>query len=293
MSVYKRCYRPYNGVLCSPWTRFSVLVRYAFLDIWSSRITNLLFAFCLIPTLISIGTIYVMNNDAVRLLVSEGRSTPAIAIDQRYFFVVVQVQCWCSLVLTAWVGPKLLSGELSNNALPTILSHPISRVEYIVAKLTVLAGLLLAVTMLPGLLLFFLQSHMSALPWARAHSQIATGILIGCSLWVLLLSMLALAVASWVKWRVVATGMVFATVLVPAGTGAVFNRVMRTDWGDLVNVPVMMNSLWRHLLAVPTPDYYSRHELPVLSILIALSLMILVSAATLNARIRAREVVRG
>src|SRR4051794_2422050 len=152
MSVYKRAYRAYDGVLSSPLTRFGVLVRYAFADVWGSRITNILFAFCLMPTLISIGTIYIMNNDAVRLLLSEGRSTPAIAIDQRYFFVIVQVQCWCSLVLTAWVGPRLLSGELSNNALPILLSHPISRVEYILAKFTVLAGLLLAVTMLPGLL---------------------------------------------------------------------------------------------------------------------------------------------
>jgi ABC-type transport system involved in multi-copper enzyme maturation permease subunit len=293
MSVYKRSYRAYDGVLSGPFTRFAVLVRYAFADVWSSRITNLLFAFCLIPTLISIGTIYVMNNDAVRLLLSEGRSTAAITIDQRYFLVILQVQCWCSLVLTAWVGPKLLSGELSNNALPIILSHPISRAEYIIGKFTVLAGLLLAVTMFPGLLLYFLQSHMSALPWARAHSQIATGILVGCSLWVLLLSMLALAVASWVKWRVVATGMVFATLLVPAGTGAVFNRVMRTDWGNLLNVPVMMGSLWRRLLEVPTPEYYARHELPMFAIMVALSVMILACAATLNARIRAREVVRG
>lgn len=293
MSVYKRSYRAYDGALSSPLARFGVLMRYAFTDVWSSRITNLLFALCLIPTLISVGTIYVMNNDAVRMLLSDGRSTSAIAIDQRYFFVVLQVQCWCSLLLTAWVGPKLLSGELSNNALPIILSHPISRIEYIAAKFAVLACLLLAVTMLPGLLLFFLQSHMSALPWAGAHSQIAIAIILGCSLWVLLLSMLALAVASWVKWRVVATGMVFATLLVPAGTGAVFNRVMRTDWGDLVNVPLMMNSLWRRLLAVPTPEYYMRHELPPLAIISALSLMILACAATLNARIRAREVVRG
>jgi ABC-type transport system involved in multi-copper enzyme maturation permease subunit len=293
MSVYKRTYRAYEGVLSSGFTRFSVLVRYAFADVWSSRITNLLFALCLIPTLISIGTIYVMNNDAVRLLLSEGRSTPAIAIDQRYFFVILQVQCWCSLMLTAWIGPKLLSGELSNNALPIILSHPISRLEYVVSKFTVLAGFLLAVTMFPAFLLYFFQSHMSVLPWALAHSQIATGILLGCSLWVALISLLALAVASWVKWRVVATGMVFATVLVPAGTGAVFNKVMRTDWGNLVNVPILMDSLWRRLLAVPTPEYYARHELPLLAIITALLLMATVAAATLNARIRAREVVRG
>jgi ABC-type transport system involved in multi-copper enzyme maturation permease subunit len=248
---------------------------------------------CLVPTLISIGTIYVMNNEAVRLLLSDGRAKAAIAIDQRYFFVILQIQCWCSLLLTAWVGPRLLTGELTNNALPIILSHPISRFEYVAAKFTVLAGLLATVTMLPGFLLYFFQAHMSALPWAREHSQIATGILVGCSLWVLLISLLALAVASWVKWRVVATGMVFAALLVPAGTGVVFNQVMRTDWGNLINIPVIMNSLWRRLLNVPTPEYYARHELPIVAILIALSFMILSCALTLNARIRAREVVRG
>ena len=166
MSVYKRTYRAYDGAITSPFTRFGVLVRYAFADVWSSRITNLLFAFCLIPALISLATIYVMNNDAVRLLLSEGHSTPALGIDQRVFFAILQIQCWCSLVLTAWVGPRLLSGELSNNALAIILSHPISRLEYINAKVTVLAGMLLSVTMFPGLILFAFQSNMSAVPWA-------------------------------------------------------------------------------------------------------------------------------
>jgi ABC-type transport system involved in multi-copper enzyme maturation permease subunit len=293
VSVYKRSYHAYEGPLTTPLARFGVLVRYALADVWSSRITNLLFALCLMPALVSVATIYIMNNEAVRLLLSEGRTTPAMAIDQRVFFAILQIQSWCSLVLTAWVGPRLLSGELSNNSLAIILSHPISRVEYIVAKFTVLAGLILAVTMLPALLLFAFQANMSAVPWARAHFQILTGILLGCSLWVMLVSFVALAVASWVKWRVVATGMVFATLLVPAGTGAVFNKVMRTDWGNLVNVPVLMDSLWRRLLAVPTPEYYARHELPSLAILLSLSLMTLACAATLNARIRAREVVRG
>ena len=47
--------------------------------------------------------------------------------------------------------------------------------------------------------------------------------------------MLGLAVSSWVKWRVVATGIIFAAVFVPAGVGGIVTVILRTRWGLLLN----------------------------------------------------------
>jgi ABC-type transport system involved in multi-copper enzyme maturation permease subunit len=269
-------------------------MRYGAADLWSSRITNVVFVLCMIPSLISMTVIYIMNNDAVRMLLSsQGSSGPKIAMDERFFFAMLQGQCWPALVLIAWIGPKLIAGDLSNDALPIILSHPISRVEYVIAKLAVLVGFLSAVTWVPMSLLFGFQSYLSLTPWAGEHVHILVGMFVGSMIWIVLLSLLALAVASWVKWRIVATGLLFATMFVPAGVGTVFNAVMRTRWGNLINIPDMMETLWIRLLQVNMPGFYMRNALPTTALLISLAGMCVLCIGALNARIRAREVVRG
>ena len=295
MSVFKRTYRPFTGTPTTRAARFSVLMRYSLADIWSSRITNILFVVCMLPTLIAMSAIYIMNNDAVRMLLAASNrgAPPTIAINERYFYVILQAQCWLALVLTAWIGPRLISLDLSNNALPTILSHPISRIEYVLAKLTVLAGFLSAVTWVPMLFLFGFQAFMSTQPWAGDHLHIATGTFIGSLIWIVLLSLLALAVSSWVRWRIVATGMVFASVFVPAGMAGVFNQVLRTEWGHLINIPFMMSVLWLRLLHVTLPRFSVENEIPTIAMLLAITAICAACCMALNARIRAREVVRG
>jgi hypothetical protein len=111
-------------------------------------------------------------------------------------------------------------------------------------------------------------------------------------IWIAFLSILGLALSSWVKWRVVATGVIFAAVFVPAGIGAIVSAVLRTKWGLLLNVPVMMSNLWQRLLGAPE-SFGDRFSVPTLAIAVMLSLAALVCVGMLNKRIRAREVVRG
>jgi hypothetical protein len=116
--------------------------------------------------------------------------------------------------------------------------------------------------------------------------------LIGALLWIGLLTFLGLALSSWVKWRVVATGIIIAAVFVPAGVGGIITGILRTRWGFLLNVPVSMTQLWGRLLGTPEvmgPDL----SIPSPAIVIMLVVVSLVCVAMLNARIRAREVVRG
>jgi len=294
VSVFKRNYRPFTGTPTGSAGRFLALMRYSTADLWSSRITNFLSFFCLLPMLLSMAVIYIVNNNAVRMLLqSNFGGAPNIPINEMFFFGMLQGQCWLVLVLTAWIGPRLMGIDLANNALPTILSHPISRLEYVLAKFSVLAAFLSAVTWIPVLLLFVFQSFLSATPWAWKHLHIAFGAFVGCAIWIILLSLLALAVSSWVRWRIVATGMIFAALFVPAGMGGVFNAVMRTEWGNLLNVPRMMFTLWHRLLGVELSKFSRVGDLPTPAMLVSLAAICAVCAMALDARIRAREVVRG
>jgi hypothetical protein len=125
-----------------------------------------------------------------------------------------------------------------------------------------------------------------------ANLSIAGGLLAGALIWIAFLSILGLALSSWVKWRIVATGIIFASVFVPAGVGGIISAVLRTRWGYLLNIPVMMTTLWQRMLG--TPELIRpKSSLPTAAIAAMLILACLLFLAMLNARIRAREVVKG
>jgi ABC-type transport system involved in multi-copper enzyme maturation permease subunit len=291
MAVYKRNYTAYTGTVTPVWTRVLVLARYAFEEAWSSKITVGLFIFFLLPCVVSLLVIYLADNPIARALIG-GRGPQTLAIDANFFLRIQQTQSWLALVMASWIAPRLITFDLADDALPILLSHPISRFGYVFGKFIALFGSLSLITWVPCLLLFVDQAYSSSQPWAMSNLQIATGLLAGSVIWIAFLSVLGLALSSWVKWRVVATGAIFAAVFVPTGVGAIVSAVLRTKWGLLLNVPVMMSNLWQRLLGAPAP-MNDRLAVPTLAIAMMLSLACLVCLAMLNKRIRAREVVRG
>ena len=291
MSVYKHEYRAYSGRVTPLWTRVVVLARYGFAEVWSSKITVGLFTLSMLPVIVFLIGIYLANNPVARLIIMRG-NPQVLTIDAAYFLKVLETQSWLALVLSAWIAPRLVTFDLADNALPILLSHPISRVGYVLGKFIALFASLSLVTWIPCLLLFAYQGYSSSQPWAVANIPLAGGIMAGAVIWITLLCILGLALSSWVKWRVVATGLIFAAVFVPAGVGGIVSAILRTRWGFLLNLPVIMSELWQRLLGAPEvrwPDQY----IPNAAIAGVLILICVVSVAMLNARIRAREVVRG
>jgi len=274
MAVYKRSYSAYAGTTTSPWTRILVLSRYALAEAWSSKITIGIFIFCMLPVVSSMLGIYLANNPLARALIGL-RGDQNFTIGANFFLKILQGQCWLALILASWVAPRL-----------------ISRVGYLLGKFIALFTCLSAVTWVPCLLLFAYQGYTSPTPWIAANLRIAEGLLAGTVIWITVLSILGLALSSWVKWRVVATGVIFAAVFVPAGVGAIVSAVLRTKWGFILNLPLTMETLWRRLLGVQY-DVDPRYSLPTAAIVASLVFICIVCFGMLNKRIRAREVVRG
>ncbi len=178
MSIYKHNYRAYTGRLTPKWSRILVLARYGFAEIWSSKITIALFVLCLLPAFVSLVGIYLANNPLARMLV--GANGPqTVSIDARFFLIVLQAHAWLALVLAAWIAPRLITFDLADNALPILLSHPISRFGYVAGKFVALFGCLSAVTWVPCLALFAYQSYSSPTPWAGQHRDDRGGAVCG------------------------------------------------------------------------------------------------------------------
>jgi hypothetical protein len=290
MSVFQHDYKPYAGRTTPLWSRPVVLARYGLAEAWSSKITVGLFVLALLPCVVAIVMIYVADNPIARMLMFKG--SPTLEINERYFLNVLETQCWFALVLAAWIAPRLVSFDLGDNALPILLSHPISRLGYLAGKFMALAASLSYITLIPCAVLFLYQSYASPQPWFFSHLALGLGLVVGAMLWIALLSLVGLAVSAWVKWRVIATGAMFAVVFVPAGVGGIADAILRTKWGLLLNVPVVMSEIWQRLLGAPA-FMPQRLELPNAAMAAMLAVACLVCVAVLNARIRAREVVRG
>jgi ABC-type transport system involved in multi-copper enzyme maturation permease subunit len=291
LSVFKHEYRAYEGRVTRRWERIGVLVRYGLAEAWSSRITVGLFTLAMLPVIADLVAIYLANNAVARMMVNPGGKFP-LEIDAKFFLRVLSAQCWLALVVNAWVAPRLVSFDLADNALPILLSHPISRFGYVAGKFISLFSILSLVTWVPCLLLFGYQAYTAPQPWFGANIQVGFGLLEGSLVWIAVVALLGLALSSWVKWRMVATGVIFAAVFVPAGIGAVVTGILRTRWGFLCNVPVMMTEIWQRLLGAP-PVMKPDMELPGMAITLVLLAAVAICVALLNARIRAREVVRG
>ena len=291
MSIYKHQYRPYTGKVTSAWSRILVLARYGYAEAAASKITVVLLVVCMIPPVASLFTIYLANNAAARLLM--GNLAPRMLnIDGAFLLGILAAQCWLALALASWIAPRLITLDLVDNALPILLSHPISRLGYVIGKFVALFATLSAVTWVPCLLLFTYQAYSSPVPWAAGHIRVAGGMFLGSLIWIALLSILGLALSSWVKWRVLATGVIFGVILIPAGVGAIVSQVLRTKWGLLLNLPLVIYSLWQRLLGI-SGQVDELRQLPVAAVSAMLALTCCVGALMLNKRIRAREVVRG
>ena len=287
MAVYKRRYNPYSGTLTPQWSRFFVLTRYAFAELFKSRFFVILLILSLVPILFFAGYIFVANNKTVQLLM-QMRSAGLFSVENEYFIMIMVAQTQVAFLLNCWVGPVLIAGDLTNGALPLFLSRPFSRADYVLGKLAVLGLLLSAVTWIPGLLLFSLQAGLARNGWIWSHIWMVVPIIFCSAIWILMLSLISLAVSASVKLRIVATGVIFISFFVPAGIGEMYNSIMGTYWGRLLN----FTEMFRLILAKGFRQL-SGNEIPVPAAWGVLILVCVLSVVILNARLKAREVVRG
>ena len=154
-------------------------------------------------------------------------------------------QSMMALFLAAFVGPGQISPDLANNALSLYLARPFSRAEYVLGKMSVLLILISLMTWVPGLLLFILQATWKAGLVRPEPARSPTAIFFGAWIWILLLSLLALALSAWVKWKPRPAACMFGVFFVAAGVRrARSTACMRTNWGNLFNISHLVGSVW-------------------------------------------------
>jgi len=286
VAVYRRTYTSYSGALTPPWSRFLVLFRYSKKSMFRSKLQTGLFFLCFFYPLACLFMIYLAHNlSFLERFGSAGNQF--VKIDNKFFFYFMNVQGVLAFVLTAFTGPGLISPDLANGALPLYFCRPFSRAEYVLGKASVLAILLSQITWIPGLILFAVQSSLAGTDWSRDHLWIGGSILLSSLIWIAILSLLAMALSAWVKWRIVAGALLLASLFFGVGFSHAVNAVMRTESGYFLNIIYLMRTVWTSLFRIDAEGSVSSTEA-----WIALLVYCGICLALLVRKIRAFEVVK-
>jgi ABC-2 type transport system permease protein len=288
MAVYKRSYKSYSGPLTSEWFRFLVIPRYAWEAVFSQRIITILYVVCFFYPLGAALTIYFNHNTAYLAQYMPVPRGGLLKIENMFFYVFTTVQCTLAFLLTAFVGPGLVSPDLVNNALPLYFCRPLSRTGYVAGKIMVLFGLLSAITWIPGLLLFALQASLADSTWWTNNAYLGGAIFFSCVLWILLISVMALALSAWVRWKIIAGALMLVILFLGAGLSEMIRQVARTDSGGWLDMANNAGRIWLSLFRIRTEHPFTLGE-SILDVLLFTALWIFL----LTRKVKAYEVVRG
>ncbi|HYM74746.1 MAG TPA: ABC transporter permease [Candidatus Dormibacteraeota bacterium] len=285
MAVYRRNYKPYSGMLTPAWSRFLVLFRYSRRDLFRSKIQTGFFVACFFYPVLCLIMIYLAHSAS--FLAKLGVPSELISIDSRFFFRYMSVQGVLAFLLTAFVGPGLISPDLANGALPLYFCRPFSRAEYVLGKSSVLAITLSQITWIPGVVLFVIQASFAGVSWTWSNLWIAGSLVVSALIWIAILSLLSMALSAWVKWRIVAGALLLAVMFFGAGFAQAVNAVLRTQTGHFFNLGYLMEIVANGLFGLDWDQ-----SIPVVQAWIALLVYCGICLGLLLRKVRAYEVVR-
>ncbi|MFN9741502.1 MAG: hypothetical protein ACK562_05315 [Acidobacteriota bacterium] len=253
MAVYEHQYKPYAGPLSRAWSRFLVIPRYAYEDLFQFRFFIALYALCFVTPLLFTILIYLHHN-VTALAVFQLDAASLIPINGNFFQIFMSVQSALAFLMTVIIGPILISRDLANNGLPLYLCRPFTRAEYILGKMAVLGLLLSSFTWAPGLLLFLFQGYLAGGGWLLDNWWIGGAILLVSLAQISIFALLAMAFSAWLKWRTAASAALFAIFIIPTPIGFAIQEIFRTRKGHLFNPGLAIDQLMRHLFRTMSPD---------------------------------------
>jgi ABC-2 type transport system permease protein len=285
MAVHKRTYHGYAGELTARWSRFLIVSRHAFQNAFLSKALTAYFDLCFFYPLGCALALYINHNQR---LLGLFHVSAFFAVDAKFFLHFLSVQAFLAFILTALVGPGLVSPDLVNNALPLYLCRPFSRAEYVLGKMFVLLSLLSLITWIPGEILFLIQSSLAGANWMWTNFWMAGSIFLSSAIEILVFCLLALALSAWIKRKLAAGAALLGVFFLSAGFGQAINAVLGTQNGLLFNLGKLIATVEEQLFRQPTSMGVSAGDAWTALLAICAFCLFL-----LERKVRAYEVVRG
>lgn len=277
--IHDQSYRRYQGSRDGAGRAWSVIAWSGIRAMLSKRAYIGLVIFSWVPFIVNAVRIYAATNFQ--------QAASIFGVNPAMFRSFLEQQGVFVFFMTIWAGAGLIANDRRANALQIYLSKPLMRTEYIVGKLTVLLVFLLNVTLVPGLLLLFLQVVFSgSFDFLRANLHLIPSIVLGSLVQVIVASTTMLALSSLSKSSRYAallyTGAIFFTDAL-FNAMRIINGSTRMAWISITaNMGQVTDVIFRQ-----TPKY----ETPWIVSLLVLLALVALSISVLERRVRGVEVV--
>lgn len=285
MAVYKRGYQRYTGLYRPRIARWLAFPRFSWRRLMDQRLVVITLILSLFFPLAAAAFVYLANRADLWEGIG-GDLGRFLEVKGQFFLVFLSTQGFFAVLLAALAGPGLVAPDLANGALPLYFSRPLSRLDYVLARLAVLFGLLSLITWIPGLLLFAMQSGMAGWDWFAANWRLAVGVFFGFTSWTLLIGLVALASSAYVRWRIIAGAVVLAFFFVLAGASEIIRQVMGAEWARALNPTEAIRRIWSPAFGIEITSGPGPWECAL-----SLSVMALLLCWVLERKLRAVEVV--
>ncbi len=289
MAVYEQLYEPYRGAETPRAFRFLVIPRYAYQRLFGSKLWWFLLAASVLTTLAFASLIYVRYN--TRALALFGITTEdvnrVLPIGGSFFSTFLAIQFGISFVVVLVAGPRLMSMDLGNGALPLYLGRPISRPEYVLGKFVILGAGVSLTTWISGLALFALSMSLEGLHWGLENAWLAFAILAGSWAWIVSLSTLTLALSALIRWPLAVRGVLITTFLLLPAFGLLIYQTIGARWALLLNPWADLRAILHGLFGLPP----IAEGAPLVGAWVVLIGVTAVSLLILARKLRAYEVV--
>jgi len=280
MPIYDQGYRRYEARAPLRKARFWPITREALRLVLSKRAFLVLIAGAFLPFVVRVIQIYIVTR-----FPEAGRILP---IDGRLFGDFLNQQVGFAILLSIFGASGLIANDLRTGAILAYLSRPLTRRDYVLGKLLVPLSLNLAVTLVPGLLLYLAGLSLAPelyLKWELAW--IGPAIVVHGFVISLVVSLLTLAISSLSRSARVAGLGLFGMIVGLEMVRLILQQGFRQPYAMLLSVQTDLRALGVALFGLSDRQVVMGWGWPAL----VLAVLSLACLAILRSRVRAVEIV--
>jgi len=280
MPIHDQGYRRYEARGPLREIRFWPITREALRMVLSKRAFLGLLALSFLPFIVRAIQVYIVTR-----FPEAGRVLP---VDGRLFGEFLNQQVGFTILLSIFGASGLIANDLRTGGILVYLSRPLTRRDYVLGKLGVPLALSLAVTLVPGLLLYAVAIGLAPdqfLRWDLAW--IGPAIVLHAATISLFVSLLVLAISALSRSARVAGLAFFGLIFGLEIARQVIQNAFGRAEAMLLSVQADLQSLGASLFGLPIGDLALHWAAPA-AVLVVVALLCL---AVLRARVRAVEIV--
>jgi ABC-type transport system involved in multi-copper enzyme maturation permease subunit len=152
MPIREKGYYNWEGQLKESHVKWLPIFLNGIVQVFNKKRSKLLFAFASMPFLIFLAGVYVATKPELKMLreIVQQIKTDTLLF---YSFYTFGLLIFSMIVISVFAGSDLISGDMRFKSFTLYLSRPLSKMDYLMGKYSVVLFYLLLFTLVPGMLL--------------------------------------------------------------------------------------------------------------------------------------------